>query len=115
MKQQKTYRKSRQRERILELLRSTHSHPTATWIYDRLKPEFPSLSMGTVYRNLSILEAQERIVRLSSGSTFDRYDASTHPHAHFRCVKCGNVYDVENTDPEEVPGMGRAEYGPSGG
>ncbi|MDZ7797730.1 MAG: transcriptional repressor [Candidatus Marinimicrobia bacterium] len=59
MENQTTYRKSKQRQRILAVLNSTRSHPTAAWLYDRLKPEFPSLSLGTVYRNLRILEEQE--------------------------------------------------------
>lgn len=96
MKSQTTYRRSKQRQRILEVLNSTRSHPTAAWLYDQLKPEFPSLSLGTVYRNLHILEEQGSIVKLTSGSTFDRYDAVTDPHAHFRCIKCGNVYDVDS-------------------
>ncbi|MDZ7797729.1 MAG: transcriptional repressor [Candidatus Marinimicrobia bacterium] len=37
-------------------------------------------------------------MKLTSGSTFDRYNAVTDPHAHFRCVKCGNVYDVDSDD-----------------
>jgi Fur family peroxide stress response transcriptional regulator len=73
----------------------TTSHPTANWIYDQLKPEFPSLSLGTVYRNLGILEEQGRIKKLHSGSTFDRYDAVTKPHVHFCCKECGSVYDMK--------------------
>jgi len=89
------YKRSRQRERILEILRSTDSHPTANWIYDRLKPEFPDLSLGTVYRNLRILERQGEIVHLESGSTFDRFDARKGPHYHFICDSCGKVMDLD--------------------
>ena len=35
------YRKSQQRERILKILKETKSHPTADWIYMRLKEEIP--------------------------------------------------------------------------
>lgn len=94
MKQTRTYRNSRQRRRIVEVLRSTNLHPTANWIYDQLKNEFPSLSLGTVYRNLGILQEQGMVVRMASGSTFDRYDAVVEPHPHFRCRKCGNIYDI---------------------
>ena len=57
-KDQKIFRQSKQRTRILELLRSTEIHPTADWFYEKLKNEFPQLSLGTVYRNLSILVEQ---------------------------------------------------------
>ena len=91
-----TYRKTKQRTRILDILCGTDSHPTANWIYDKLKHEFPSLSLGTVYRNLGILQEQGKIKKLHSGSTFDRYDAVTEPHVHFCCKECGSVYDMND-------------------
>jgi Fur family peroxide stress response transcriptional regulator len=87
-------KRSRQRERILELLQGTGAHPTADWLYDRLKGEFPNLSMGTVYRNLNILVEQGLINRIDFGSTFDRFDARVGPHYHFICEKCGAIIDL---------------------
>jgi Fur family peroxide stress response transcriptional regulator len=96
-----TLRKSKQRERILEYLRSNNSHPTAQRIYEDLLPEFPSLSLGTVYRNLNILAEQGQIRKLQYGSTFDRFDAVTGSHYHFVCRRCGRVYDLPlEHDPE---------------
>jgi len=89
------YRRSRQRERILALLRSTESHPTAAWVYDRLKREFPRLSVGTVYRNVAILVEEGLVNRIDFGSTFDRFDANTAPHYHFICEECAQIIDVE--------------------
>jgi len=91
----KQYRSSRQRERLLAILRSTESHPTATWLYDRLKEEFPSLSLGTVYRNLAILIDQGLARKIDAGSTFDRFEAKTAPHYHLICTKCGRIVDFE--------------------
>lgn len=91
----KQYRNSRQRERILEVLRSTECHPTATWLYDKLKPEFPKLSLGTVYRNLAILIDQGLAQKIDAGSTFDRFEAKTKPHYHLICRKCGKIVDFE--------------------
>jgi Fur family peroxide stress response transcriptional regulator len=98
MEKTNTYRNSKQRRRVLEVLRSTDRHPTANWIYDQLRGEFPSLSLGTVYRNLGILQEQGLAVRIASGSTFDRFDAVVIPHPHFRCLSCGNVYDIKGSD-----------------
>lgn len=91
----KRFKRSRQRERILETLRSTKSHPTAGWVYDELKRDYPELSLGTVYRNLNILRELGLVNVLRSGSTFDRFDADTSPHYHFVCEECGKVDDVE--------------------
>jgi Fur family transcriptional regulator, peroxide stress response regulator len=93
--QRKKFKRSRQRERILETLRGTKSHPTAGWVYDVLKKEYPELSLGTVYRNLNILNELGLVRILRSGSTFDRFDADTSPHYHFVCEDCGKVEDVE--------------------
>jgi Fur family peroxide stress response transcriptional regulator len=96
------YRRSRQRDRLLELLRSTESHPTANWLYARLRREFPDLSMGTVYRNIGILVEQGLINRIAFGSTFDRLDAKVTPHYHFICELCGDIYDLDLTVKSEL-------------
>ena len=83
---------------MLELLRSTKSHPNAFWLYERMKPEFPNLSLSTVYRNLGILESQGCLQRLVCGTAFDRYDANTMMHPHFYCRACGRVYDIDTDD-----------------
>lgn len=93
------FRNTKQRDKILEILQGTTSHPTANWIYDRVKKDFPNISMGTIYRNLGVLEEMGRIRKLSFGSTFDRYDANTKPHIHFICNQCNRVSDIH----DEIP------------
>ena len=88
------YKRSRQRERILELLKSTDTHPTAGSIYDHLKQEFKDLSMGTVYRNLNILLEQGLVTKIDFGSTFDRFDGNVDPHYHFLCEGCKSILDL---------------------
>ncbi len=94
MKVKIAYKNSKQRTALLGLLRSTKAHPTASWLYDNLKPAFPDLSPGTVYRNLSILADQGLVRILRSGSTFDRFDADTDTHYHIVCERCGKVEDL---------------------
>jgi len=89
------FRQSKHRDRILELLRSTDTHPTADWIYDQLKKEFPQLSLGTVYRNLSMLIDMGLVKKIHFGSTFDRFEANTKPHYHLICESCGKIIDFE--------------------
>ncbi|MGM0652499.1 MAG: Fur family transcriptional regulator [Bacillota bacterium] len=88
------YKRSRQREYLYKLLQSTDKHPTASWLYDQLKPDFANLSMGTVYRNINILIDQNLIQKIEAGSSFDRYDANTEQHYHFFCQKCEAVSDI---------------------
>ena len=94
-KDQRIFRQSRQRSRILELLRSTASHPTADWLYEQLKNEFPRLSLGTVYRNLSLLAEQGLVKKIRFGSTFDRFEANIQPHYHLICESCEKIFDFD--------------------
>ncbi len=92
---EKKYKRSRQREKILDILHTSSIHPTAAWIYERLKEEIPDLSMGTIYRNLNILIEQRLVRKIDFGSTFDRFDANVDPHYHFICEKCGAIIDLD--------------------
>ena len=93
---------SRKRAAILEVLRSTKSHPTAEWIYQQLKPDYPDLSLGTVYRNLSRFKEDGTVVSVGVVEGQERYDADVTMHSHFVCTQCGAVLDVEDefVDPE---------------
>lgn len=87
-------KKSIKRDAILSCLKGTVSHPTAEWIYLQLKPDFPDLSLGTVYRNLAEFKEDGIIADIGEISGNARYDGNTSPHAHFACLKCGTVQDV---------------------
>ena len=89
----KAKRYSRQRELIYQTLLGTTGHPTAEMVYQWLKPENPNLALGTVYRNLNLLAEEGSIARMAF--PVERYDASTLPHTHFRCRRCGSVHDLE--------------------
>jgi len=89
-------RKSKQKEAILRVLRSTTSHPTAEWVYERVKQEIPGLSLGTVYRNLKLLKENGNIMELGFTGEQGRFDGNTQHHDHFRCEKCGRVFDLDD-------------------
>lgn len=91
----KTTRMTRQKQLILEVLRSTTCHPTADWIYEQARKTLPSLSLGTVYRNLGVLRDMGEIMELNYGSTYSRFDGNPKNHYHFMCRHCGQVYDLD--------------------
>lgn len=86
---------SRQRESIINFLASRTDHPTAETIYTNIKREFPNISLGTVYRNLSLLEEIGQIIKISTGAGPDHYDFNTAPHYHFICRRCSQVIDID--------------------
>ena len=95
-------KRSRQREKILFALRRTHAHPTAEWVFDHVREELPKISLGTVYRNLSILKDQGKIRELDFGEGLRRYDAVVDDHYHFVCERCGLVRDLAIAPEEDL-------------
>lgn len=85
---------SRQREAIKNFLADRYDHPTAETVYLGIKEEFPNLSLGTVYRNLSLLSDIGEIQKLSTGVGPDHFDGNPDPHYHFICKGCGCVLDL---------------------
>ena len=85
---------SRQREGIKTFLAGRYDHPTAETVYLGIKEEFPNISLGTVYRNLSLLSDIGEIQKLSTGIGPDRFDGNAAPHYHFICKHCGSVLDL---------------------
>ena len=90
----RTQNYSRKRQAIYELLLSTDIHPSADWIYNTLKPAYPDLSLGTVYRNLKVLEEKRIVKSVAVVGGSERYDARMSVHSHFVCRCCGRVEDV---------------------
>ena len=69
---------SRQREAIKHYLASTKEHPTADTVYLHVKEDFPSISLGTVYRNLNLLtDIGEAIDRCRTAWRCNSYRRST--------------------------------------
>ena len=84
----------RKRDAILHCVKSTDVHPSADWVYTRLKPEIPDISLATVYRNLSLFKQQGKIISLGTVSGVERFDGNTSPHVHFICNRCDAVIDL---------------------
>ena len=97
-------RKTKQKEAILGVLRGTNSHPTADWVYNEVKKEIPNISLGTVYRNLRILCQRGEILELNLCGNLSRFDARRDTHYHFRCEKCGQVFDIDEPVNREIDG-----------
>ena len=85
---------SAKREAIYRTLSSTDSHPTAEWIYEKLKVQIPDLSLGTVYRNLSVFKEAGLIKSVGVINGHERFDWDTSQHSHFVCSCCFRIIDI---------------------
>lgn len=89
---------SKKRESIKQCLADTKEHPSAEWVYNQLKPVYPDLSLGTVYRNLNQLAEDGEVRRVAVVQDKERFDARTEPHTHIICTRCGSVRDVDGAE-----------------
>ena len=87
---------------VLEAVKKLQCHATADEIYSEIVKDYPTISRGTVYRNLQRLCETGEIRKIEIPGGADRFDHLCHDHYHVRCIKCGRVFDV---DMEYMPDM----------
>ncbi|MGN0345710.1 MAG: transcriptional repressor [Lachnospiraceae bacterium] len=85
---------SKRRSAILSFLHTRKDHPTAEIIYENVKEIIPSISLGTVYRNLNLLSELGEIKSLQTRDNKIHYDADTSNHQHFICNRCKQISDI---------------------
>ncbi|MDO5573899.1 MAG: transcriptional repressor [bacterium] len=101
---------SRQREAVKDFLKTRKDHPTADVVYMNVKQEFPNISLGTVYRNLTLLSDLGEIQKLNMGDGADHFDANITPHYHFICTDCGSVIDLDMKSIEQINDIAGADF-----
>lgn len=84
-----------QREIVYQAILSMPGHVTADMVYEEIHAAHPSISRATVYRNLRMLEAEGRIMRIDVPGSADCFEAHTREHYHIRCASCGKLFDAK--------------------
>ncbi|MDR2649630.1 MAG: transcriptional repressor [Clostridiales bacterium] len=102
---------SKQREIIELAVISSKTHPSAIEVYNLLHPLYPNLSLGTVYRNLTLLTGKGVIRKLHMPDGSDHFDGSTHDHSHALCLRCGKIEDISASFGSEFANMVQKETG----
>lgn len=92
---------SMKRSAILKVLQNTTVHPTADWVYHQLKPKYPNISLGTVYRNLKKFCETGKAVSIGVINGQEHFDGDISAHAHMICECCGSILDIDGTFIEE--------------
>ena len=80
---------------VYEAVNKLQCHATADEIYDMIVLEHPTISRGTVYRNLNRLAEMGKIRKMEIPGGPDRFDHCCHNHCHVKCERCGRVFDVD--------------------
>ena len=85
-----------QRLAMLRIIAESEGHPSAEQIYDLIKANFPTTSLATIYKTLSLLKERGEVLELTFANVGSRYDGNKpYPHPHVICTKCGQILDAE--------------------
>jgi Fur family transcriptional regulator, peroxide stress response regulator len=91
-----------QRQVIYQALMSMHDHPSPEVVYEHVRKQIPSISLGTVYKNIKTFvdSGLLREVSLHHGSA--RLETNLDPHHHLVCVQCKTIVDLDDADLEPI-------------
>ncbi|QGT98703.1 hypothetical protein SYNTR_0110 [Candidatus Syntrophocurvum alkaliphilum] len=85
------YKITPQRRIILDILHRSNKHLTADEITERVKAIEPSVSLATVYRNLSMLVDIQIVSKLDLHEGPTRYEINAGHNHHLVCLNCGDA------------------------
>ncbi len=82
-----------QREVVLQVIRDTEQHPTASEIFEAARKRLPGISYATVYNSLRFLREAGLVREICFGDSASRYDREVERHDHAICTNCGKLVD----------------------
>lgn len=92
-----------QRLAIVKILAKSEGHPSVEMIHDRIRKEFPTMSLATVYRNIVLIKSFGEVLELGFPDGSNRYDGNTPtPHPHVICIKCKKIVDPDLDSLDEM-------------
>lgn len=86
------------RQAIIAYMVACRKHPTVEEIYNDLLPDYPAMSLATVYNNLNTLVEHGYVQEMKFSGVTSRYDFMLDRHYHVYCEECGRVADFPGTD-----------------
>ncbi len=89
---------TQQRIVIYEAVLCLNKHPTAEDVYDLIRPNNPSVSLGTVYKNLEKFVEAKLIRKVACEDGMMRFDGNIENHNHFYCTNTNEIIDFQEND-----------------
>ena len=97
------FRLTPQRVELVRLIAASEGHPSASQLYSKIQETFPTMSLATVYKTLSLLKDMNQVLEIGLHDD-NHYDGNRpEPHPHLICIQCNKIIDGEVTlDPEAL-------------
>jgi len=97
------FRMTPQRLAIIKILISSESHPSVDEIHKEVMKLFPTTSLATVYKTITLLKELNEVLELGFPDGSNRYDGNKpYPHPHAICTKCKKILDPEISSVHEL-------------
>ncbi|SHO48270.1 Fur family transcriptional regulator, peroxide stress response regulator [Desulfopila aestuarii DSM 18488] len=101
-----------QRYAVLKVLANSSEHPSVESIHAKLVEHYPTMSLATVYKTITLLKREGEILELEFSDLGNRYDGrKPYPHPHVICTECGKIIDPSHLDLEEITSKMMEETG----
>lgn len=84
------------------LLKTMNQHPTAERIFEVVRPQNPSISLGTVYKTLDIFVSNGLAGKVASDAGFMRYDINMEQHSHIYCSNTQEIIDYHDDELDQL-------------
>ena len=100
---ERDYRLTPQRVELVRLIAASQGHPSAAQLYAKIKAQFPTMSLATVYKTLALLKEMNQVLEINLHDD-SHYDGNhPRPHPHLICMECNEIIDGEvSLDPEAI-------------
>ncbi|MGC9521188.1 MAG: Fur family transcriptional regulator [Anaerolineae bacterium] len=93
-----------QRIAILQVLATSDRHLSAEQIYEQVRADFPTTSLSTIYKTISLLKEMDEVLELGFGDMGSRYEArNPEPHPHLICIRCRKIIDLDASALDDLP------------
>ena len=86
-----------QRQVIYETVLQLPGHPSPEAIYEKARKQIPSISLGTVYKNLHTFLEHGMLQEVSLHHRSIRIETNEQPHHHLVCTSCKKIFDLDET------------------
>ena len=94
---ERDFRLTPQRVELVRLIAASKGHPSASQLYTKIQGTFPTMSLATVYKTLTLLKEMNQVLEIGLHDD-NHYDGNRpEPHPHLICVKCNKIIDGEVT------------------